>query len=256
LSPSELAYLTTSLILSPPIRPDSRTPTQFRPLIAELDILPSCNGSARMVWADGAECVAGIKAEVARTEDIFGVPTEVAEEFEPGAAGGGDTTTRSVVNRRSWIEVGVDVQGLRDDDALNVFLAGVVQEGLFAGDEGGLTSRLKLNDRFHWKVYIDVLLITPPPTSPSLSTTHPLTLLSLTTHLSLRSTLLPFPTSQGNEDPTFSDDWDLATPLYPPELTSLLPPISLLVMTIGPNVLLDPSRDELSVAEGVWAVSL
>jgi len=27
-------------------------------------------------------------------------------------------------------------------------------------------------------------------------------------------------------------------------------------MTIGPNVLLDPSRDELSVAEGVWAVSL
>ncbi|RPB25891.1 hypothetical protein L211DRAFT_769315, partial [Terfezia boudieri ATCC MYA-4762] len=236
LSPSELAYLTTSLVLSPPIRPDSRAPTQFRPLIAELDILPSCNGSARMVWADGAECVAGIKAEVARTEDIFGVPTEVAEE--------------------SWVEVGVDVQGLRDDDALNVFLAGVVQEGLFAGDGGGLTSRLKLNDRFHWKVYIDVLLITPPPTSPSLSTTHPLTLLSLTTHLSLRSTLLPFPTSQGNEDPTFSDDWDLATPLYPPELTSLLPPISLLVMTIGPNILLDPSRDELSVAEGVWAVSL
>lgn len=82
-----------------------------------------------MVWADGAECVAGIKAEVARTEDIFGVPTEVAEEFELGAAGGGDTTTRSVVNRRSWVEVGVDVQGLRDDDALNVFLAGVVRRG-------------------------------------------------------------------------------------------------------------------------------
>lgn len=48
----------------------------------------------------------------------------------------------------------------------------------------------------------------------------------------------------------------MATPLYPAELSSLLPPISLLVMTIGPNVLLDPSRDELSVAEGVWAVSL
>ena len=156
LSPSELAYLTTSLTLTPPVRPDSRAPTQFRPLVAELDILPSCNGSARMVWADGAECVAGIKSEVARTEDIFGVPTEVAEEFELGGTGGGNTTTRSVVNRRNWVEVGVDLQGLRDDDALNVFLAGVVQEGLFAGDEKELTSRLKINDRFHWKLYIDV----------------------------------------------------------------------------------------------------
>jgi len=109
-----------------------------------------------MVWADGAECVAGIKSEVARTEDIFGVPTEVAEEFELGGTGGGNTTTRSVVNRRNWVEVGVDLQGLRDDDALNVFLAGVVQEGLFAGDEKELTSRLKINDRFHWKLYIDV----------------------------------------------------------------------------------------------------
>jgi len=27
-------------------------------------------------------------------------------------------------------------------------------------------------------------------------------------------------------------------------------------MAVGPNVLLDPSRDELCVAEGVWAVSL
>lgn len=109
-----------------------------------------------MVWADGAECVVGIKAEVARTEDIFGVPTEVAEDFEVGASGGGDTTTRAIVNRNSWVEVGVDVQGLRDDDALNVFLAGVVQEGLFAGDEEGLTQRLKINDRYHWKLYIDV----------------------------------------------------------------------------------------------------
>lgn len=158
LSPSELAFLTTSLTLTPPIRPDSRTSTQFRPLVAELDILPSCNGSARMVWADGAECVAGIKAEVSRTEDIFGIPTEVAEEFEQGASGGGDTTTRAIVNRRSWVEVAVDIQGLRDDDALNIFLAGVVQEGLFAGgdEDGGLTSRLKINDRFHWKLYIDV----------------------------------------------------------------------------------------------------
>ncbi|KAF8476993.1 hypothetical protein BDZ91DRAFT_708496 [Kalaharituber pfeilii] len=264
LSPAELAYLATSLSLTPPIRPDCRLPTQFRPLAAETDILPTCNGSARMVWADGAECVAGVKAEVERTEDVHGVPTEVPDEGTQGVQAGAGP----VVNRRSWVEVSVDVQGLRDDDPLNVFLAGVVMEGLFAGaaveePDAGLTGKLKINDRYHWKLYIDILLITPPPTSSALSTTHPLTLLSFTTHLALRTTKLPLPASQGNEDPIFHDDWDLAIPLYAPTPTTSatlappsLPPISLLVMTIGPNVLLDPSRDELSVAEAVWSITL
>ncbi len=64
LSPAELAYLHSSLSLSPPIRPDLRAPTQFRPLVAETDILPGTNGSARICFADGSEAIVGVKAEV------------------------------------------------------------------------------------------------------------------------------------------------------------------------------------------------
>ena len=81
-----------------------------------------------------------------------------------------------VVNRRSWVEVGVDVQGLRDDDALTVFLAGVVMEGLLAGDqsgeEEGLTSRLRINDRYHWKLYVDVCLLSSHPLPLHVVFTH------------------------------------------------------------------------------------
>src|SRR5277367_675844 len=67
LSPAELSYLHTSLSHQPPIRPDARSPTQFRPLIAETDILPGTNGSARICFADGTEAIAGIKAEVEKS---------------------------------------------------------------------------------------------------------------------------------------------------------------------------------------------
>src|SRR6202045_1147171 len=67
LSPAELSYLHTSLSLHPPIRPDARSPTQFRPLIAETDILPGTNGSARICFADGTEAIVGVKAEVEKS---------------------------------------------------------------------------------------------------------------------------------------------------------------------------------------------
>src|SRR5271170_3774085 len=66
-SPAELAYLHTSLSLTPPIRPDSRTSTQFRALSAETDILPATNGSAHLSFSDGSEAIVGVKAEVERT---------------------------------------------------------------------------------------------------------------------------------------------------------------------------------------------
>lgn len=131
ISPAELSYLRSSLALVPPIRPDARTPTQFRPLMAEIDILPSTNGSARMVWGDGGECVVGIKAEV--------------EPTEPTAYG----------KRRHWVEVGVEVQGQRDDDPLGVFLGMTVGESLLT-PTSTLTERLVITPKFHWKLYIDV----------------------------------------------------------------------------------------------------
>lgn len=91
---------------------------------------------------------------------------------------------------------------------------------------------------------------------------YPLPLLSLTTHLALLNTRLPSLISQGDEDPLFNDDWEASTRLYPRQTTStkqqqslVKPPITLLVTTVGPNILFDPSRDELAVAETVLAIS-
>lgn len=242
ISPAELSYLRSSLALVPPIRPDARTSTQFRPLMAEIDILPSTNGSARMVWGDGGECVVGIKAEV--------------EPTEPTVDG----------KRRDWVEVGVEVQGQRDDDPLGVFLGMTVGESLLT-PTSTLTERLVITAKFHWKLYIDVcaqipsfggsllvligmiqiLLITPP-------LSHPTTLLSLSTNLAFRSTRIPRLVSESDEDPIFDDDWDASFALYP--TTCQLPPITLLVVSVEGNIFFDPTREELSVGDYVLAVSL
>jgi exosome complex component RRP42 len=106
-----------------------------------------------------------------------------------------------------------------------------------------------------------VLLLSPPQS-------YPLPLLSLTTHLALLSTRLPKLKSQGEEDPFFEDDWNLAEYLYPhPESSSFKkkqnnqrrqarPPVTLLVTSMGKNVIFDPTREEISVADAVLAVSI
>ena len=69
LSPAELSFLHSSLSLKPPIRPDGRTTTQFRPLTAETGILPGTNGSARVKFSDGTEAIVGVKAELEKSVD-------------------------------------------------------------------------------------------------------------------------------------------------------------------------------------------
>lgn len=101
---------------------------------------------------------------------------------------------------------------------------------------------------------IQVLLLSPP-------LSYPLPLLSLTTHLALLCTRLPALISERDEDPLFNDDWDAAVPLYPsvsssPSKPHPKPPITLLVMTVADNVIFDPSRDELAVADCVFAISV
>ena len=64
----------------------------------------------------------------------------------------------------------------------------------------------------------------------------------------------------------FDDDWDASRYLYlrnPSPATTdaspsyrMLPPVTLLVMTVGQNIIFDPTREELSVAEAVMAVSI
>jgi len=88
---------------------------------------------------------------------------------------------------------------------------------------------------------------------------YPLPLLSITTHLALLSARIPRLLSEGDEDPLFDDDWEAAPYLYPfsPKNARLYhPTITLLITTVGTNIIFDPSAEELAVAEAVVAVSV
>lgn len=56
----------------------------------------------------------------------------------------------------------------------------------------------------------------------------------------------------------FDDDWEASTYLYPRSRSAPgpRPPITLLVVSIGGNILFDPSGEELAVAEVALAVSV
>ncbi|KAJ2892098.1 3 exoribonuclease family protein [Zalerion maritima] len=257
ISPAELAYLHASLSLSPePIRPDGRSSTQFRPLVAETDILPGTNGSARICFADGSEAIVGVKVEVEKTKPKAGAminPEEGKEEKgDTGVEGGGGFDDDKKNYSNDWVELAVDIPGHRDDDPGTAFLGNMILEALL--EDGELVKRLRINSRFHWKMYLDVLLISQP-------LSYPLPLLSLTTHLALLSTRLPCLISEGDEDPMFDDDWAASTNLYPPrgeksKLSTSRPPITLLVMSVGHSILFDPTYEELAVADAVLAVSV
>ncbi|PBP20434.1 3' exoribonuclease family protein [Diplocarpon rosae] len=244
LSPAELSYLHTSLSLTPPIRPDSRTPSQFRPLIAESNILPGTNGSARICFADGTEAIVGIKAEVERSRPSYNL-VEGADEDED--ENGEEDGVRGGLNE--WVEIGVEIPGFRDDDSMPVFLAALLSEALLA--DGEFTRKLWINERFHWKLYLDILLLSQP-------LSYPLPLLSLTSHLALLSTRLPKLKSEGDEDPSFDDDWDASVYIYPRNAQAAhgRPPVTLLVMAVKENIIFDPNKEELAVAEVVLAVSV
>ncbi|KAM0287970.1 hypothetical protein ACHAQH_000037 [Verticillium albo-atrum] len=247
LSPAELAYLHSSLSLTPPIRPDGRTPTQFRPLTAETGILPGTNGSARVCFSDGTEAIVGIKAELEKTATPYGGSAD--EDTSRIRQGDSDEDGGATLKGRSeWLEMTVEIPGLRDDEASTVFLASMLSEALLA--DGQFAKKLYINRRFHWKLYLDILLISPP-------LSYPLPLLSLTTHLALLATRVPRLKSEGDEDPMFDDDWQASTYLYPRDAKGgARPPVTLLVVAVGGNIIFDPAKEELAVAESALAVSV
>ena len=179
LSPAELSYLHTSLSSSSSsdtsatgIRPDGRHPTQFRPLIAEIDILPATNGSARVCFSDGTEAIVGVKGEVERTVGGGGVGGGSASDHGPRGLGA-DADTREDVDMggvkkeerkildKKWIELSIDIPGFKADDALPVFLSSMLVEALTATNE--LVERLWINSLWHWKLYVDVCSPPSPP---------------------------------------------------------------------------------------------
>jgi len=254
LSPAELSFLHTSLSSQPPIRPDLRTPAQFRPLVAETGILPTTNGSARICFSDGTEAIVGIKGEVERTPQS---PRNAVQDNDQEMGEAEDNTKQPEQQSRpagagseSWLELAIEIPGFRDDDNLPIFLSSMLTETLAAS--GPLLDKLYINERWHWKLYIDVLLLSAP-------LSYPLPLLSLTTHLALLNTALPRLKSDPGDDPLFDDDWAAAVPLYASSAGSpneQRPPITLLVMTVGENVIFDPSKEELAVAEAVLAITV
>ena len=64
--------------------------------------------------------------------------------------------------------------------------------------------------------------------------------------------------SEQDEDPLFDDDWEASVFLYPrtTEARSARPPVTLLVMAVKDNIIFDPCKEELAVAEVVLAVSV
>lgn len=263
-SPAELAYLHTSLSLRPPIRPDGRTATQFRPLTAETGILPGTNGSARVCFSDGTEAIVGVKAEIEKTT----VPP--GGEGDDGQRTGGSEAHDRAQARDDWLEMTIEIPGQRDGEATTVFLAEMLREALLA--DGELARKLCINRRFHWRMYLDVsfpsdaslgdgpayrfsyrqiILISPP-------LSYPLPLLSLTTHLALLATRIPRLKSEGDEDPMFDDDWEASPYLYPRQgaAAGSRPPITLLVIAVGDSIIFDPAKEELAVAETALAVSV
>lgn len=157
ISPAELSYLHASLSLDPPIRPDGRSSVQFRPLVAEDDILPSTNGSARVCFADGTEAIVGVKAEVQKSDlPMRGsgekVDTNMGDKDE-------DEDAAKREGQNQWVDVSIEIPGQRDDDSLPLFLAALLSEALLSSGE--LRDRLWINRRFHWKLYVDVRYLGP-----------------------------------------------------------------------------------------------
>ena len=158
LSPAELSFLRSTLSQTPPLRLDvTKGPRDFRSMRAEYDVLPSANGSARIALEDGTEALVGVKAEVEKTPQrpVLG---EQDEQDDVDMSNGDEHSDGKGQGQgqNGWVEVGVDVPGFRDDDALPVFLASMLAESLLASGE--LKDRLYINRRFHWKLYIDVRL--------------------------------------------------------------------------------------------------
>lgn len=271
LSPAELSYLHSSLSSHPPIRPDARSATAFRPFSAETNVLPNTMGSSHVGFADGREAVVGVRAEVERT---ISRGSEIAKNGEDADMTGTNEIDRKKrgLGRAKWVNLTLTLPGLRDDDKDLIFLEEMLREVLIAPSSthvtsetgtgaGSLQDALVINTRWHWRLHIDVVLISPAEGSAAGS--YPLPLLSMAIHLALRDTRIPRLKSEGEEDPLADDDWEASVYLYGssarPEgnyLATGVPPVTLLVMIVGENVVFDPSGTELAVADGVLAVSV
>lgn len=104
----------------------------------------------------------GVKAEVEKSRSRGGITTTSIctggggdVEMDDGDDGqeekGGDRGR----GEENWVEISIEIPGMRDDDALPIFLGQMLTEALLA-DGGMVRDRLWINEKFHWRLYIDV----------------------------------------------------------------------------------------------------
>ena len=234
-------------------------------------------GSAHVGFADGREAVVGIRAEVERTALVVTGTDQEDGDAEMGGTDEAGSKSGHAHGKASWISLSLTLPGLRDDDQGLIFLEEMLSEVLAApaaqiaanttttamtvSGSGSLQDALVINSRWHWRLHIDVVLISPPEGSAAGS--YPLPLLSMAIHLALRDTRVPRLKSEGEEDPLADDDWEASAHLYGKpgkgrgrSLAAGVPAVTLLVMVVGENVVFDPTGTELAVADGVFAVGI
>ncbi|CAI5759502.1 unnamed protein product [Candida verbasci] len=221
LSPAEKSYLYESLISDPIIRPDSRSNHQYRPLEAKTSFLPGSNGSSRIRLSDGSECIISIKTKVVK-----------------------------LVEESNLIDLDIDIVGYRDDSN---YISNLKFQLLNLLNENFEFEILKLTEQYSFKLFIDCIIIN--------NLSYPLSLLSLSIYLALKTTRLPLLISETNDEeiaelPTFSDDWNDSKYLI--ELSKngkFQPPIFITLGIIGNNLIFDPSQEEETVLENGLIIS-
>lgn len=231
LSVAEKSYLYDSLrgeYTNGPTRPDGRLAHQFRPLEVFRDFLPSSNGSARIAASDGSECVVSVKAAV---EQNLGHIKE-ARSLKDNAK----------YHHAPTIVIECSLAGQRDDSpqlaSLNSYLNRVY------GDLPELAAALQISERYTFRLYVDVLVLS--------AQAQPLALISFAIYIALKSTTLPLLVSS-------QDDLEVeAMPIFHDHDFVTLranPPLIFLVSIYGNNILVDCSSAESEVADNALLIT-
>lgn len=225
LSIAESTFIYDSLVSAQAIRPDARKPTQYRPLKANCGFLPNSNGSSRIYNADGTECISSVKAKVIRTNNIS-----------------------------ELLNVEINIFGEKDNTTLCQHLTTLIKQSLHESFD---FSVLKLTEKYYFQLYIDVsILYLPEDFRYSSYTLYSiLSLISMGVYLALKSAKLPLLISDKRdfdveEEPTFSDDWEVSKFLIPRNSKSAFQPALIFIVGIAGNtVIIDPSLEEEQVLE-------
>ncbi|ODV62592.1 exosome non-catalytic core subunit RRP42 ASCRUDRAFT_7141 [Ascoidea rubescens DSM 1968] len=246
LSPAERSYLRDSLSLETPIRPDSRLVGQFRPIEAVCNFLPNFNGSSRVRLSDGNECITSVKSSVVII------------------------SSSSRDDSVNLIDFLFNIPGYRDDSNLVSNLT-LTFNKIFNNNFDYSSLKLKNFKNHFFKLSIDILFIS---NSSDINDNYvPLTLISFSSYLALRSTRLPLlindlekdeedlnidkiKTQKEVELPMFSDDWSDSTYLFPTSPSSSTananqrtPPLIFILAVIDDNLFVDPTIEEQYVSD-------